>query len=36
MYRCCMNKLIFNLKHKTHQIDEDLPAVTEDLRVKMS
>lgn len=31
-----MNKLIFSLKHKTHQIDEDLPAIIEDLRVKMS
>jgi hypothetical protein len=31
-----MSKLIFNPKHKTHQIDKDLPAIIEDLRVKMS
>jgi hypothetical protein len=28
--------LVINQKHKTHQIDEDLSAVIEDLCVKMS
>jgi len=29
-------KFILNSKYQTHQVDENLPAVIEDLRVKMS